>query len=408
MKFLFFTIGLMSLFCLTPSFSLEEASSDFDIDSLFNEPLPDNPSEPDSENDGRSPVADLVRQRGITFDASFEFLAGISPGWNGEFTWGQRAKMRADLSLDARISEVFRVKTSIYFGVPDFEFSLGDFFFDYNIFDVVFVRAGKYSHTWGISPNFGFTDLLSRVPETGFNGDSFIFKVNIPDGIGGFEVLAQTRADLMGGEVPGWRSIGFGGKYNLALRWADFDLGAFYEDDMPFRGFFSVKFTLGKTELYNEWLGVNFDKPKDFSGAVNLGLARDFFDDRLGINAEAFYNAEKRTFRYRPETNIREADISPFVEGFNLALNLIYRFRVKTSPRLFVQAFYAPGEDSALLVPGIRLSPLSHTELYLAVPMALGKRDGYYYSNTPDPDNRPFCIVLLLKLNGSVRSGYYY
>ena len=121
-----------------------------------------------------------------------------------------------------------------------------------------------------------------------------------------------------------------------------------------------------------------------------------------------FYNAEKETFWYRPEDNLRDAGSSLFVEGFNLALNLLYRFTGWGSPRLFAQVRYAPSQNSAMLVPGFRLSPWSHIDVYLAIPMALGGKNGYYYNNTEDAKNRPFSVMLFVTLKGSVQAGYYY
>jgi len=269
-----------------------------------------------------------------------------------------------------------------------------------------FFRGGKYNHSWGYSPNFGFANLLSRVPE-GKSGDSYILKADVPIGIGGIQALALTRAHLMEGILPGWRDIGYGAKYNLALRWADFDIGAFYQEGMALRGFMSIKTTIGKTELYNEWMAA-VHSDYETSGAGNVGVVRDFFGGKLTANGELFYNAEKETYWYRPESGFYKAEKSPFVEGFNIALNLLYRLGGKINPRLFLQSFYAPFQNSAQVVPGFRLGLWPYIEFYFAVPMALGDKNGYYYSHTADPYGRPFSVVMLLTLTGGIRAVYNY
>ena len=421
---------LLSLLVISSLAAQEEGSLTWDIDTIFDEPLPE--PEKDStpgkdsadvkKEEPKAPsgptVASLVRRRGIRLDAAFEFMAGLAPGWaeapwlspeENEFLWGQNVKMRADFGLDAQISEIFRVRSVFYFTIPAYNFTLGDFFFDYSIYDRIFLRAGKYNLSWGISPNFAFSDLLARVPADGYRGQPYVLKADIPVGIGGIQLLALTRANLMRNVIPGWKDIGFGGKFNLAFPWADFDLGVFYLNRMPMRGFFSIKTTLWDTEIYNEWLGVkDVHEKSDMSGAVNLGFFRDFFGRKFSVNGEVFYNAEGNAYWYRPETNYREAEISPFINGFNLALNLIYRFDGKGSPRVFIQSLYAPQQKSAHLVPGFRISPWTHAELYLAVPMSLGSRDGYYYSHTEDPLNRPFSVVLMLTLKGRAQVAQYY
>jgi hypothetical protein len=399
-------------------FSAQEAGAPtFDIDSLFGEGASSNEAGAD-ESLLPGGAADSVFARGIVFDGRFEFWGGLAPGWNevpwardgeNEFSLAPGAKMKAAFGIDARISSVFRVKTEVRFEIPNFAFKLGDFFFDYNIYDAVFVRAGKYALAWGISPNFRFTDLLARVPRDGPGGDSYIIKADIPVGIGGFQVLALTRANLTGGVMPGLRDIGGGGKFNIAVQKLDFDIGAFYQDGMPVRGFFSLKTTAGGIELYNEWLFAADPRNMDDTGAaVNLGFAGDFFGGKLTVNGELFLNDEDGAFFYTPETTARDAEINPFVGGLNLALNLLYRVGGKGNLRLFTRALYAPLEHSAHIVPGFLLSPLPHVDVYFALPMALGNRDGYYYSHNADVRNRPFSITMAVTLSGNVRRGFYY
>jgi len=411
-------------------------SLNWDINSIFDEISPESPSPPpsppkqstDTTDTTESQAADagrpdLVRRQGVSFDGSYEFALGFAPGWaiapwfsprefsakdNG-FSWDPFVKMRVTFDVDAQISDVFRVISQIYFEIPGLTLKLGDVYFDYSLYDKIFVRGGKYNYSWGISPNFAFTNLLARVPDASYNRDPFILKFDVPLGIGGFQLLGLTRVDLISGVTPERRDIGYGGKFNLASRWLDLDIGTFYQEGMPMRGFLSLKTTLGNTELYNEWLGaINVDKPAEISGAINLGFMQDFFSSRLSLNGELFYNAEKNTLWYRPETNIYDSQTYLFVEGLNVAMNVIWRIGGKGNPRLFIQTLYAPTQESAQLVPGFRLSPWNHVELYFAIPMGLGSKDGFYYNNTADfRGNRPFSIVMLLTLKGDVRIGQY-
>jgi hypothetical protein len=418
---LFFAFLTLLFFIFTNIAAQQEDLLDLNIDSLFDEPLSETPEkeEPEKKGTNTASVLDSVRRRGLTIDASFEFQGGLAPGWdtrpwefNGKevYSHGLGVKMNSSMSLDAQMSEAFRARTVVTFTIPGFSFELGDFFFDYNFFDRVFVRAGKYEHSWGISPNYGFTNLLSRVPGEDLSGPSYIFKADVPIGIGGAQALFMTRVNMMGGVIPEHRKdFAFGGKYNLAFHWADFDLGVFYQDEMATRGFFSAKTTLWDIEFYNEWLvAVNTHTDNEASFAVNFGFGRQFFNEKLEVNGEFFYNGEGNAYFYRPETEIREAETSPFIEGINLALNLLYRFSGKADMRFFTQVLYAPMQNSLQLVPGFRLTPVSHIEIYAAVPMALGSRDAYYYFHTADPNNRPFSVMFLVTLKGSVRAGYFY
>ena len=389
----------------------------WDWDSLFDEPLYDTP-EDESSSEATTTAATVlssIKRRGITFIFSYEFQAGIAPGWdtapwffdgNEVFSWNPGAKMNSGFKLDVQFSEVFRVITAFNTSVPGTIFSLGDFFFDYNVLNTVFIRAGKYEHSWGISPNFNFTNLLSRVPANSAGGNSYVFRADIPIGVGGFQALVMTRADL---NDISRNDLGFGIKYNLAFRWADFDFGIFNQNNMATRGFLSIKTTLSDTEVYNEWLvAVNTHSNNSISIATNLGFVREYLNRRFTLNGELFFNGEGNTYLYNPETDINEANASPFIEGFNIALNMLYRFRGKGNPRFFMQMLYAPMQNSMQLVPGFRFTPFSNIDVYMAMPFALSTRSGYYYTNTADPNNRPFCITLLISLSGNLQTSFYY
>lgn len=437
MKRVFIIFLLAGFFSVSLLQAQEENSLDWNIDTIFDEPTEAPDSEETNEEvknetaPAKTPavptsVVNLIKRRGITFETSFEFTGGMAPGWNQapwflhefddddiRFSKNLIVKMRAYFILDSQISKDFRVRTRFYYQIPSYSFTLQDFYFDYTLYDTVFFRAGKYNYSWGISGNFRFTNLLARIPENKlYYHDPFIFKVDVPIGIGGIQLLTLTRIDLMKGNFDflGWDDFGYGGKYNLALRWADFDLGVFYQDKTPLRSFLSIKTTLWNIELYNEWLlSVDVNNSGKVSGALNLGFMYDFFAGKFSVAGELYYNNEENALWYNPETSFLDAYTCPFIEGFNMALNLVYRFGGKANPRVFLQSRYAPAQNTAQLIPGFRISPWQYLELYIAVPMALGDREGYYYThNYLDPKNRPFSVMMLLRLRGSVRASYNY
>ena len=436
MKWLFLFASLLcaATFCAVGLFAQEIETLDWDIDSIFDEP-PDSSEQNTPVKDETPPppnqvsIVSLIQRRGYLFDTGYEFTVGVAPGWYeppwtdgwtlGDYFLNRYLKMKGSFSIDAQISNVFRVKSTISFQIPGFGFSLGDFFFDYTLMDAVFFRGGKYNLSWGISPNFPFTNILSRIPNDNYARSSFIFRADMPIAKGGIQALALTRNNLMGNAaLPRMKDFGFGAKYNLALPQADLDLGLFYQEEMPLRGFFSIKTTLLKTEFYNEWLGaIDIGDPSNVGGAVNIGFAKDFLGGKLNINGELFYNAEKDSYSYSPETSIWDAKTYTLIEGLNAAVNLQYKPMTKGDPRFFLQALYALEGSTAQLVPGFRLSPLPHMELYLALPMALGGKDGYYSVNTvtvTDKENEdrtakplPFAVIFLVTLKGNVRYGHY-
>jgi len=408
----------------------EQNTLDWDLDNIFDEPVQETPIEEPENTKTAVTVNSLLKQKGITFNASYDFLVGVAPGWR-ETPWSSAddygfyldryIKLKSSLTADAQIDDSLRILTSLSFEIPNFYIRLGDFFFDYNIKEKVFFRGGKYNYSWGLASNFSFTNLLARVPDETFTGDSFIFKADIPTGIGGFQFLTLTRAKIMDNppELPKIKDFGFGGKYNLALRWADFDTGVYYQENMPLRGFLSIKTTLWKTEFYTEGLiAINVKNPSDICGAASFGFIKEFFNNKFSINGEILYNGENDSWIYNKETYITDAHTTQFNEKLYLALNLSYKFDGKTNPVFFTQMRYAPyhydpsDESTRLvhsmqLIPGFKFNPLSHIEFYLAVPMTFGPKEGYYYQNTYTKDNNekpiPFSVIFLIKLSGNIQ-----
>ena len=391
---------------------------DFDfLDSIFDEPAQSQENEAPQEEPVS--IVQSLRRRGFEFNFSYIFRGAVNPGWvnlypweqyAGEnFTWAPAVNLGSTFGIDARISDSFRVQSVIKFDIPgEFPYiSLGEFFFDYNFSDKVFLRAGKTGQSWGISPNFGFTDLLSRIPEGGPSGPSYLIRFDVPIGIGGVQLLAQTRSNIANGDIPDLNSIGFGGKYNLAFQWADFNLGAFYQNNMASRAFFTVKTTLRDFEIYSEWLAA-FDSHADnaVSFAFNFGFLKSFFNNKLDLNAEIFYNGEGRTNFFNSGTEYELSGTNPFLGGVNAAVNLLYRFNGGGSPRFFTRFLY--GDDSFSIVPGIRLTPFQNMEIYLALPVSFG--NGHYKTEAKNfkGEIKPVSLLLYVTFKGDLRANYYY
>jgi hypothetical protein len=424
-RLLLVSIGILFITILSAQ---EEENQDWNIDDVFNEPAKETPAEEPKNYLPPVTVNKIMKQRGITFNAYYEFIVGGGPGWY-ELPWNidpdvlfdddkhyldRYIKLNSSLIADAQIDDSLRIITTFNFEIPYFAIKLGDFFFDYNINDKVFFRGGKYGHSWGSISNYAFTNLLARVPRPSVDGDSFIFKIDIPTGIGGFQILALTRYKLMTPppEPPELEDFGFGGKYNLALKWADFDTGVYFQEGMPLRAFLSIKTNLWNTQFYTEGLAAfnvdETDNTIDISGAASFGFTKNLFNYKFTVNGEIFYNDEKDSYHYNPKTLTTEVSVTPFVRYLNFALNLSYRFGGETNPSLFAQMRYAPFSESMQLIPGFRIYPLSHIEVYLAVPMTLGPEDGYYYKDAPYiTDNKgkpiPFNIVLFVRVTGNMQ-----
>jgi hypothetical protein len=435
-------------------------ADDNDIDSLFNEP---ETAENESEGDN-SLVADALNTRGFTFDVDYSFIAGFSPGWvETPWYWEEHrfdatdpagnprtgdpqtqifaAKMGSTFSLDFRISQALRVHQTFQLDFPDYALQVREFFADYNLIEAAFFRVGKHTVNWGVSRNFPYTNLPGMIPAENNRldmldasgnpirdsngraikqapGDPYTIRADVPIGIGGAQLLMMSRPGFIRDQNnPELKEFGYGFKYNLASEWADIDIGTFYHSKMPYRSFLSVKSTLPfGTEVYSEGLFAAF--PYDWSEqnipqnwtertwSFNAGLFDEFFGRILTINLEYFFNGEREGQWLKQENSFQEEEVSPFIYGHNGAV--IISFRPALGPvRLVAQCLYNFNEKTAQFVPGVQFNPVSNLNIYLGVPMALGSREGTYYTRNADEKNRPFSIVIAVSFEGSYRFSHY-
>ena len=383
-----------------------QLDSNWNIDSFFNDANVEEIKEPDIKT---------IDLRGrVILEAAYGFIAAFSPGWsevpwyNGndkrEYSYLLGARMEALLSLDLSLTEALRVHNAFYFSVPDNSiFSIYEFYFDYNIQNRAFLQAGLYEIAWGISRFYPFTNLPALVPNNQGNpGNAYIGRLKIPIGIGGLEILGMTRSGYMEDKSsPTFKEFAFGMKYNFAYQSADIDAGLLYHKELPLRSFVSLKTTVKDTELYSEGLvSVSQEKGHKTCFSGNFGIARDFFNGKLTVSGEVFYNGESDSAWWRQKTEALEESVVDLYKGLNGALAFIIRPGI-IGMRIFAQALYTYEENSVWLVPGISIKP-GGINITLSVPMALGERRAYYRNNT-DEDNRPFSIILGVSFNGKLR-----
>jgi hypothetical protein len=420
---------IITLFCATATLNADESLLDSDFDELFDENSENAGGGYDEKPSPYGSLRDFIMGTGFGIDTSYSMTAGYLPGW-AESPWyfedsGDSvdkpinligAKMSATVGLDIQPSRLLRIRQSFSFAIPSPALTIKEFFFDYNVKDRVFVKVGKYEVTWGVSPNFPFANLLARIPLGIDNpGEPYLAKLNIPVGIGGFDFLLLTRPGYIDTSSPRLENFGSGAKYNLALRNLDIDVGFFYFELMPLRNFISMKTTLfGNIELYTEtMLNIFYDKQiekwSDFGFSGTLGFIYGFLKDKLMVNGEIYYNGEGDAASLR-RNNILDEDPEDFrlFNGFNGAFNISYKPGGLARMHIFVGLLYAFEKKSGQFVPGISFDPVEHIELYFAVPMAVGAREenSYYYHNA-DTNNRPFSIVLAVKIKGTYKYGHF-
>jgi hypothetical protein len=442
------------------------SDSNIDVDSLFGEPSESVASPPEKTETPPSKLPSILavmQKKGFTMKTSYSFSFGSATGWEeAPWFWGEKYQdkdrgatkvsaphvttadlyytypgviMTAALDFTYQISNELRVTSAFAYSFPRFAFTVGNFYFDYTVMNKVFFRAGRFTYTWGVSTNYPFTDLLSRFQapswftthtynrttnpsgdyfgSTAGKNDIYMARVDVPIGIGGIQAMVRLRDDFFNEQNKKNELIAYGGKYNLAFRWADINIGALYQEILPLRSFLSVKSTVKDTEVYAEAMASVRHKEWDYwTLSWNFGFYQDFFKRKLRINGEIYYNGEKDAFWVKEadiEKGNLEAENSPLIEGFNYMANITYKPGWR-SLNLGIKVAYARSEDTGMVVPGVKFSPSTGVTVSLGVPFAFGSRKGTYYrgmSSDYKTYNRPFSVVLALTIDGSYSWGKY-
>ncbi len=406
------------------------------IDDLFNE-VPDDEESSDDSSSGEeqdssdsdevleSPqdlLNELTSQTGGSLTVNYAFAAGYAPGWSETpwywedqdqvFTNVIGADLTSDFIFDFQLSPQLRAYQSVSIDFPGYTFDLDSFWAEYNLENRAFFKLGHYAESWGLGGNYAFTNLLSRLPENGGGGDAYTFRTNLPMGVGGLQLLTMARSGWVdGGNVENMEAgdLGYGVKYNYAHPLADMNLGVFYHDLMPLRAIFTAKSTLfDSTEVFLQGLAA-FPNQQDTEDSVysgSIGLADDFFREKLTVNLEYFYNGEVYSKVVETDSGWTEDETSPFIKGHNGAFNLYYNTGIRNL-NLFSRLLYNFDENTGKWAPGFHFKPYDDLSVYLSVPMAIGDRDGTYYTSNYDEKNRPFSITLAVTLSGSQKFAQY-
>ena len=383
----------------------EPAGSGDDVDSLFTE----KPAEPEADTQSQPDVLADILPKGISIGADFSLLAGYSPGLNylpgdvadlSQIAYVDKPllDMTSSLNIDVRFAREVRVFSRLSAQLPQFRAEITELFCDINLLNAVYIRAGRQNLSWGISPNFPFTNLLARVPVSqdanDDAADSIACKVTVPIGVGGLDLVAFSRTTLWDApDQPTVDEIGGGTRFNLALQNFDFSIGGYYHKDLPLRFFYALKTTLFDwIEAYTEGLAAtNLLSLPDPAAAswyfsLNAGFYVDFFSKALKLNIEYFYCGESDGL------TVKGADFTLF-PGHNLALNASLSLGGGVCKILF-QGKFNFDQTSGYIIPALTLDLIPHITFSLAVPVMLGPESGGYFQQNTQSDKRRICAVL--------------
>ena len=314
----------------------DEDSGASDLEDLFNDLQDPEKTEAQEDESPVSVLESLTSKIGYTFQLDYAFTGGMAPGW-GETPWnsgsqppidgdrytdGYTTVFGADIgtkaTLDLQLTGNFRVKQVYALRFPEFEPSVEEFWGAYNFKNVMTMRMGLQNIKWGLGRNYSYTNILTRLPaDVTSGGESFSALLDIPVGLGGFQLIALARSGFSSGDIEDMTAsdVGYGLKYNHASQFIDMDLGTFFHQDMPLRTVLSLSSTLwNRTEVYAEALwAADYQTFAEHDYSFSIGFFDSFFKNRLYFNAEYYWNGEENVNYVDDDEGLIILDKKPFL-----------------------------------------------------------------------------------------------
>lgn len=393
-------------------YTQEDLIESLDLDSLFELQEEDSSIDDDqTDNMGDFNVLnDLLDSESFIFNADYKLYGAITTGaeeYSLDFVDNLETlpilSMESTLSLKANLSSDLSIYQEVEIEYPDFDFELTEFFADAIINDMLFLRMGKQSITWGESRSFSFTDLPSRVSDDWDTPtyDYLSFNLNFPINLGSLNLLIHTPEDSWeeagsDGGTPSLDDLGAGVKFNYVQQLnntnIDFNIGSYYHSDLLPRLFLSGKSTLfNGLEAYSE---VLFTLDEDLQISYNLGLYNSFLKDKLTIGLEYYYNDEES-----------ESDVNSdflLLENYNFAFYSKYSMNKLTYIN-YLYFNYASSDDySGIVTPVLNYDISNNIILSLSSTFIFGNSEEGYYDSISDTLVREYIIALRLIFYGSL------
>jgi hypothetical protein len=325
--------------------------------------------------------------------------------------------MNGSFNFDAQFSRDFHMHLAYTLYFPGFDqTSPTEFYMDYNPAGKVYFRAGKFVTNWGIAQNYPSCNIVNRVPSSGWSGDPYLFRMDVPIGIGGIEAVGVLRN---ASTSPSPSDVGAGLKYNLAFNKADIDIGTFYQNLMPWRSYASFKTTLpGDFETYMEVMCTVPQLDRNFYWhqsrvSADIGTSNTFCDDKLKFNIEVYYNGELTSGSIYQKQDVESAvnghdtyntDNSPFYPEWNTALNLGWNFGGPHNVRLAVSWLQNIKDNSGRIIPALTMDLTSGVSLNTFATFILGPDKDY---GAPNTNPCKFSLFLGITVSGSFTYSHY-
>jgi len=332
----------------------------------------------------------IEQQETLVFSGTFT-ASGIGIiGWQDPFsvqgyvdTFDKSAGFSSEavLIMNAKPDPLLDVYGSFSVAIPlgtyNWVAAIQSVYCNYKFLDLMYVKAGKFTQTFGQGRLFTPTNILSGTDA------GLTFSAAFPTVLKGvtFGVYAQDSYFASKGAIS-YNDMGISAKADFVLDSVYFSNGYFYQTSAGHNGAISIKTFLFGIDLLAE------GSVKYSANIISWNALGGFFWENANPKVKVYGEA-----KYSGNVNGTYTVDSALALGFNNVFTSIWDAGIKW--------YHSYTDSSGSITFGISSKPFSLLSCNIGIPVVYGSETGTYVINNPDVSKRKLALAIELKLSAS-------
>lgn len=307
------------------------------------------------ESDNEMSIADITAEllkESVSFTGDFKASGSYSDYDNTPASGNVDSSIVSNLNIDVRLKEGVKAYTSLKLSKSNNDtintdfVKLNEMFFDFNVEDKVYVRAGKQNLAWGRGYFFNPTDLINIEKKSlddvsGQREGNFGVKAHIPIGFSkNFYTYIQLEDKILA------KDMSLALKYEFLVKNNEFSVATVLRNPDKYDPVIAADFagSWGKAQTFGEFLLQNGDKITYYKNGADvklkdklvlqgtLGYSRTFDrgaeEDKKTINLiqEAYYNGAGYSKKGKEGFPVSTGSMSPFYNPYSDGIYYLANF----------------------------------------------------------------------------------
>ena len=342
--------------------SAQEAG-DVGVDQLFDEPQADI----DAQAGDQGQPLQAFHAQPLTLSGSLTAVAGGVVGFVDQpsgyaFRMTPGISIVPSLTFVSRPDETIRIQGTVTFASLSFAPVVSEMFFDYTLRNLVYLRAGMHTVSWGVTRFFdGGGDLMAG------SGSGLDIRAAVPIGPGGATVVALVplQANIAG---LSWRNLTYGAQADIPVGRSEILIAGTYLDSAatPLKATAVFKTSLFGVDLFAEAIEAWTRAAGFTTPSVVGGFYWEQPQPELKLYGEYYFNAADSGLADHRVVLALGMDRA-FGSPFNLGLEWIHAFM----------------DNSGIVIPGVSFDLWPHVTAQVGLPVRYGSPGSFYLANPP-------------------------